>query len=131
MAGLDNDLAAAVGHGVARVDHQVHQELVKLPAIAAHLEPAFDARIDSDASVKRMPRKLNDVVTELRQVDLRMTAPHLARETQQPAGHLGRRSGRRPNVVERFAYIGLADFRLARKPIQKIDAGPDRTEQGC
>ena len=102
---------------------------MELPAVARHLEPAVDARLDADAAMESVARELDDMVAELGQVDLGVASLDFTCKAQQTAGHLGRRGGCRTNVVERFAHVALTDFGLARKRIQEVDAGPHRAEK--
>ena len=125
---LDLELAA-LGHGITRVDHQVHQELMELPTVSAHLEPAVDPRIDADAPVERVPRELHDVVTELRQVDFGVAAANLARKSEEPAGHLRGCRCRSANVVECLSYIRIAKLCFVGQRVQEVDAGAHRTEE--
>ena len=123
-----------VGHRIARIDQQVHQQLMELPAVARHLEPAVDTRLDADAAMKGVARELDDVVAELGQVDLGVAALDLARETQQAARHLGSRGGGRANVAERLPNVAIADFGLRRSPFKKsilARTAPRRLLKSC
>ena len=107
MAGLDHNLAAGTRR-VARVEHEVQDDLLEGPARAAHgRRVSADSHVDAGAGPDRRPQQAGDVADELAQVD-RLELHHLASAEREQVSRQRRRALRRVEnlVLERTGLFG-------------------------
>ena len=121
---FDNQRAAG-GHGVSRIHHQVHEHLMKLSGIRAHVAGILrQGQSQHHVLADHAPQHLLEVFDQVVQTEHHRLEHLLAAERQQLAGESGRSLGRFANLRE----IRLSTAVRRHLFSQQVDVSENRCE---